>query len=109
MKDRLPGPCARVDDDTVIGQAVLRSYFGYEVEHPLRLAGRELRDLVEARDVPLGQHEQVRLRLRVEVADGDEAVRLGNVIALAVEPAEEAVVIRQRGSPPPKRRRPARA
>jgi hypothetical protein len=102
MEDRLPRPRARVHDDTVIGQAFARCDFGDELEHPLRLLGRVLRDLVEARDVPLGQDEQVRVGLRVDVADRDEAVGRRDVIALAVEVAEEAAVdgLRQRGSPP---------
>jgi hypothetical protein len=49
--------------------------------------------------VALRDDEQVRLRLGVDVADRDEAVRLRDVLALADERAEKAVV-RQRGSPP---------
>jgi hypothetical protein len=102
MEDRLPYARARVHDDTVIGQALARCDFGDELEHPLRLVGRELRDLVEARDVSLGQDEQVRVGLRVDVADRDEAVGRGDVVAVAVERAEEAAGdgVRQRGSPP---------
>jgi hypothetical protein len=49
--------------------------------------------------VALGENEQVRLGLRVDVADRDEAVAGMDVVAGADELAEEAVV-RQRGSPP---------
>src|SRR4029078_5459584 len=63
MEDRLPGPGAHVDDDTVVGQALARSDVGDEVEHPLRLVGGKLPDLAKARDVTLGQHEQMRRRL----------------------------------------------
>jgi hypothetical protein len=96
MEDRLARALARVDDDTVIVQAFARSDVGDEVEHPLRLVRRELRDVVEARDVPLRDDEQVRLRLGVDVADRDDAVGGGDVIAVGVELAEETVV-RQRG------------
>jgi hypothetical protein len=99
MEDRLPGPGAGVDDDTVVGQALARSDFGDELEHALRLRRVELPDVVEARDVPLGQDEEVRVGLRVDVADRDEAVGRGDVVAVSVERAEEAVV-RQPGSPP---------
>lgn len=99
MEDRLSRACARIDDDTVIVESLTRSDFGDEVEHPLVLVGAELRDLVEALDVVLGDDEQVCPRLRVDVADRDEALRDGDVVALAVEPAEETVV-RQRRSPP---------
>jgi hypothetical protein len=100
MEDRLPCSRTGVDDDTVIGQAASRSDVGDEVEHPLRLVGRELRDLAEALDVPLGDDEQMRLRLRVDVLQGDEPVGGRDVVALGVQLAEEAVV-RQRESPPP--------
>jgi hypothetical protein len=99
VEHRLTRARAHIDDDTVIGQARSCSDFGDEVEHPLVLGGRELGDVVEAVDVPLRDDEEVRRRLRVDVADGDEPVGLGDVVALPVEPAEEAVV-RQRGSPP---------
>ena len=103
VKDRLAGSRTGVDNDTVIRQALFVSNLGDELEHPLGLVGRELADVVEGVDVPLGQDQQVRLGLRVDVADRDEAVGRGDVVALAVERAEEAVV-RQRGSPPPRRR-----
>jgi hypothetical protein len=91
--------CARagVDDDPVVVQALLSCRLGDEVEHALRLLGRELADLVEGRDVTLREDEQVRVRLRVDVPDRDEAVGARDVVAVPVEPAEEAVV-RQRGS-----------
>jgi hypothetical protein len=50
--------------------------------------------------VALGDDEQVRRSLRIDVADGDEALDGGDVVAFAIDPAEEAVVT-QRGSPPP--------
>ena len=100
MEDRLPGTLACVDDDTVIGQPLARSDIRNEVEHSLVLVGRKLTDVVEARDVPLGQNEQVDPRLRIDIADRDEAVGLRDVLALAVELAEEAILVRQRGSPP---------
>ena len=102
MEDRLPRSRACVDDDTVVGQAFLRSDFRHEVEHALGLVRRKLRDLVEAAHVPLGQDEQVRLRLRVDVADRDEPARRGYVVAVAIERAEQTVRrrLRQRESPP---------
>ena len=100
MEDRLPSSLADVDDDTVIGQPLGRCNLGDEVEHSLGLLGRKLRNLVKAGDVPLRQDEQMRPRLGVDVADRDEALRRGDVVAVAVQRAEEAVV-RQRGSPPP--------
>jgi hypothetical protein len=42
----------------------------------------------------------VRLRFGIDVADGDDALGGVDVLALAEEVAEEAVV-RQRESPPP--------
>jgi hypothetical protein len=83
MKDRLAGSGTGVDDDTVVAQALACSDVGDEVEHALVLIGRELGDVVEAVDVPFRDDEQVRLRLRVDVADGDEAVDGGDVLAFA--------------------------
>jgi hypothetical protein len=70
MEDRLPGSRPHVDDDTVIAPAAPRSDFGDELEHPLRFVRRELRDLVEARNMPFGQNQQMRLRcgLRSSIA-----------------------------------------
>jgi len=99
MEDRLAGSRTGVDDDTVVGQACLCSNLRDEVEHALVLVRGEFGDVVEAVDVPLGDDEQVRRRLRVDVADRDEALGGRDVVAFAVERAEEAVV-RQRGSPP---------
>src|SRR5438445_778917 len=104
MENRLARAGAYVDRDTVVGQPLACSDVGDELEHPLQLLGRELADLAERLDVALRQDEQVHRRLRVDVADRDEAVRGGDVVALAVEAAEETVV-RQRGSPPPGRQR----
>src|SRR5712691_11354504 len=100
MEDRLPAALAHVHVDAVVLEAGLAGGFGDEVQHPLRLVGRELTHLAEARDVPLGQDEQMRVGPRIDVANRDEAVALRKVVAFAYELAEEAVV-RQRGSPPP--------
>jgi hypothetical protein len=99
VEDGLAGAGTRVDDDPIVVEALLPRGRRDEVEHPLRLLGGELADLVEARDVALGQDEQMRVRLRVDVADRDESVGTRDVVAVPVEPAEEAV-LRQRGSPP---------
>jgi len=101
MEDRLARAGTGVDDDTVIVQPLLRGDIGDEVQHPLVFTGLEFGNLVEARDVMLGDDEQVRRRLRVDVADRDEALGPRDVVALGVERAEEAVGVRQRESPPP--------
>jgi hypothetical protein len=49
--------------------------------------------------VPLGEDEQVHVRLRVDVADRDEAVSGMDVVALGIQGAEQTV-LRQRESPP---------
>src|SRR6476620_6077144 len=99
MENRLARRRAHVDCDTVIRQPLACSDVGDELEHPLRLLGRELADLAERVDVPLGDHEQVDGRLRVAVADRDEAVGGGDVVALLIELAEEAVVVHAAGIP----------
>ena len=99
VEDRLASPRPDVDDDFVVLEPGQLSCLGDELEHALRLVRRELADLAERVDVPLGQDEQVRVRLRVDVADGDEPVPGVDVVALTDEPAEEAVVT-QRARPP---------
>jgi hypothetical protein len=101
MEDRLPAALAHVREDAVILETGLAGGLCDEVEHPLRLVGRELANLAERRDVPLGQDEQMRVGPRIDVADGDEAIGLRDVVAFLYEFAEEAV-LRQRGSPPPR-------
>ena len=103
VEDRLAAALADVDDDAVVLETGVARGVPDEVEHPLRFVGWKLADLAERRHMALGDHEQVRVGARVDVADRDEAVRLTDVIALAHEVAEETVV-RQRGSPPPKPR-----
>jgi hypothetical protein len=98
VKDGLPGSRADVDEHPVVIEPGQPRSLGDELEHPLRLVRRELPDLAKRLDVPLGQHEQVRIGLRVDVPDRDEALGGMDVVALADELAEEAV--RQRGCPP---------
>jgi hypothetical protein len=99
MEDRLARALPHVDDDPVVVEACGPGRVGHELQHSLRLLGRELEYLAEAVDVALRQDEQVGVRLRVDVANGDEAVRRMDVLALANKLAEEAVV-RQPESPP---------
>ena len=61
MEDGLAGARADVHDDAVVVEAGALRGLGDEVQHPLRLVGRELADLAEGRHVALGQHEQVRV------------------------------------------------
>jgi hypothetical protein len=100
VKDRLARRRAHVDGDTVIRQPFACGDVGDELEHPLVLVRAELGDLAEGVDVVLRDDQQVDRRQRIDVADGDEAVDRVDVVALAVERAEETV-LRQRGSPPP--------
>src|SRR6266540_6868239 len=95
MEDRLSPTLADVDDDAVIIDALVAC-----------LLGGELADLTETRDVPLGDNQEMRVRAWIDVVNRDEARAGANVITIAIEPAEEAV-LRQRGSPP--RRPPLRA
>jgi hypothetical protein len=102
VEDHLSAALADVDGNLVPVETRDARRLCDELEHPLRLVRRELADVVEGRDVPPRQDEQVRVRGRLDVPDGDE-VRCGvDVVAVADEPAEEAVVgaPRQRGSPP---------
>lgn len=99
VKDGLPGSRPDVDHDPVVLEPGDARGIGDKLEHSLRFVGREAADVTEGVDVALRQHEQVRVGLRIDVADGDEAVGCVEVVAFADELAEEAVV-RQRGSPP---------
>jgi hypothetical protein len=100
VEDRLAAAGTDVDQDPVVLEPGVAGDLGDEVEHALRLLCGKLAHVAERLDVPLRDDEEMRLRLRVDVPDRDEAVRLRDGIALLVERAEEAVV-RQRGSPPP--------
>ena len=95
VEDGLPAARPDVDDDPIILEPGFAGGVCDELEHALRLVGREVADVAKRLDVPLGDDEQVRLRARVDVRDRDEAVGLADVVALPVELAEEAVV-RQR-------------
>ncbi len=100
VEDGLARALADVHEHVVVVQALLARDVGDELEHPLRLVGGERVDVAEGLDVALGEDEQVDVRLRVDVADGDEALGACDVIAVAEKGTEEAV-LRQRGSPPP--------
>ena len=78
-----PPPGPTFTTHTIVLEADLSSGVRDELEHPLRLVRRERLDVAERVDVPLGQDEQVCLRLGVDVVDGGEAVRLRDVVALA--------------------------
>src|SRR5207344_1973550 len=99
VEDRLSRAGTDVDQHAVVAEAGGGGRGGDEVEHSPGLFGRELRDLAETVDVALGEHEEMRLRERVEIGDRDETLRLADVRPVCDEPAEEALV-RQRGSPP---------
>jgi hypothetical protein len=99
MEDRLSRAGADVNHDLVVLEAGNARRLGDELQHAPRLVRRELVHLAEGVDVALGDHEDVRVRLGIDVADRGEALRAVDVVALARELAEEAVV-RQRRSPP---------
>ena len=92
VEDGLPAAGADVHDHAVVGEARAARGLGDELEHPLRLLRRKLGDVAEGIDVALGEDQQVGVRLRVDVADRDEAFAARDVVAFANEPAEEAVV-----------------
>jgi hypothetical protein len=99
VEDGLPSARTDADDDAVVVEACRARRVGHELEHLLRLVGRKLGYIPEGLDVTLGDDQQVRFRLGVDVANGDEAFRAMDVLAVAEEAAEEAF-LRQRGSPP---------
>ena len=102
VEDGLAGRGADVDHNPVVLEPRPPRRVRDEVEHPLRLARLELPDVAERLDVARGEHEQVRVGPRVDVADRDEPVRCVDVISLPDERAEETVCggVRQRGSRP---------
>src|SRR5436190_24322002 len=100
MEDRLARPRADVDENAIVGEAPLLGGLRDEVEHSFRFVGRELGNVAEAVHVALRQDEQMRLGLRIDVPNRNETVRSRDVITLAEEAAEEAV-LRQRRFPPP--------
>ena len=99
VEDGLAAAVTDVHEHAVVLEPGAARNLRDEVQHPLRLVGGELGDVAKRVDVPLGQDEEVRLGLGIDVADRDEAGALGNVVALLRETAEQAVV-RQRESPP---------
>jgi hypothetical protein len=99
MEDGLSRSRANVDDDLVVLEPGDARGLGDELEHALRFVRRELVHVTERVDVALRDHEEVRVGLRVDVADRGVAVCAVDVVALARKLAEEAVVT-QRGSPP---------
>ena len=101
MEHRLAATPPHVHDHPVLLEPRLRSRLGDELEHPRGFVIRELRNVAERVDMARGQDKQVRLGLRVDVANRDEAVGGVDVITVSNESAEEAVRLRQRESPPP--------
>jgi hypothetical protein len=99
VEDALARARPDVHDDAVVLEPGVPRGVDDELEHPLHLVGRELADVPERLDVTLGQDEEVRLGLRVDVADRDEPLALEDVLAVPDELAEEAR-LKQRGSPP---------
>jgi hypothetical protein len=53
VEDGLAATLTDVHENAVVLEAGLSGGLCDEVQHPLRLVGRELGDLAEARDVPL--------------------------------------------------------
>ena len=99
VEDGLTGAAAHVDDDAVVLEPRLARRPRDELEHALRLVRLELVHVAERVHVPLRQDEQVRLGLRVDVTDRDEAVPDRDVVAVADEAAEEALVSQRRSLP----------
>jgi hypothetical protein len=100
VEDGLAAALTDVDDDAVVVEPLALRGLRDEVEHPLDFVRWKLADLPKRGHMTLGQHEQVRVRTRIDVADRDEAVGRRDVVAVGDEAAEQAV-LRQRGSPPP--------
>ena len=100
VEHRLAGASPDVDHDPVVLYTGDLRGLGDKLEHPFRLVGRKSTDVTKGVHVALGQHEEVGVGLRVDVADRDEPVTRVDVVALADEVAEETVGLSPRGSPP---------
>ena len=98
VEDGLPGSGPDVHHDSIVLETGDLRGLDDELEHPFGLVRREGADVTKGVHVTLRKHEEVGVGLRVDVADGDEAVRGVDVVAFADKGAEEAV--RQPGSPP---------
>src|SRR5262249_9539322 len=81
MENRLPASGADVDDDAVVLEAHLECGLGDELEHPLRLVGRELGDVSKRFYVAFRNDEQMRLRAWGDVRDRNEAFALPDMVA----------------------------
>ena len=108
VEDRLPGSRADIDDDAIVLEPFGGGHLGDEAQHARRLLVGEGGDVAERIDVPLREHQQVRLGSGGDVADRHEPVGRVEVVTLGDEAAEEAVR-RQPPAPPRRRRRSPRA
>ena len=84
MKDRLPCAPTDVDDDAVVVEPLVPGRLGNEREHLLGLVGRELIDVTERLDMTLGDHEQMRLGLWIDVVERDDTRACADMVALPV-------------------------
>jgi hypothetical protein len=75
VKDRLTRSRPDVGHDLVVLETGDARCLGDELEHALRLVGGKAAHVAKRVDVALGDHEEVRIRLRIDVADRREAVR----------------------------------
>ena len=85
--------CSRpdVDDNAVVLEALRGCCLGHEPQHPARLLIRKRIDFAERVDVTLGQHEEMDVCRRRNIADRDEAVDRVHVVAPGDQVTEETV------------------
>jgi len=93
MENSLTGARPDGTEHAVVLEAERPCRIGDELEHAKRLLGRELADLAEGVDMPLGHDQDVHLGLGVDVLHGDETVGLADGGTRVHELAEEAVVL----------------
>src|SRR5262249_49765544 len=87
-------PGAAEDHQAILLEPGLLRGVGDEVEHGLRLVGRELADVAKGLDVALGNDEEVDVGLGVDVLDREQpigAVDDGRRKLAAMDLAEDAV------------------